>query len=592
VGRSRATDEIEADRMGFPAPAEARRLEGEEGTVGRTRRRGSALVGIAALTGGLFGTAGVVTFASLAGADTGDPVSITLGPDSTPDPMPVLFQGSVSDDESAPSPLQHVELDVIRDVSGGDPQVVDSVTTDSGGSFSLTSNLSANNSYALRQKVPPGWSQAPYASGGGTSLTLPAGSSIVENGPPGNGPTGVGQVEFPGATSVTNNGSITVTGAAAGYTAASGLPVTVSNNGTIAADHPIAFGETTGSIGVGLAPVQLTDTLTNPAPIVTGNSLSTHSGQSAALDPASFTVARYWATSGPAPTASDFTATITWGDGTTSSGVVAGPDADGQFSVSAPHEYAAPGTYTGAVTVLDGATGDQTAGDFTSSVTTPVQPPTISKSFGTASIPLGGLTSLTFTVTNNGSGIVSGLGFTDALPTGLVVATPTNGLGGSCHGTVTALPGSSTVDWAGNGSTLQPGGSCTVSVNVMATSSGVKENSVAVTSDQGIGNTASASVTVRSCSSGQKAYLFTGTTRTAPPATIIGVFCVGKTGQATYQQGTVSGSGGVNVNGSSNNFIALGSNMNLGGGTSGPSSQFTEVQPLKATGTYTLTTTS
>ncbi len=61
---------------------------------------------------------------------------------------------------------------------------------------------------------------------------------------------------------------------------------------------------------------------------------------------------------------------------------------------------------------------------------------------------------------------------------------------------------------------------------------------------------------------------------------------------ATYQQGTVSGSGVVNINGSSNNFIALGPNMDLGGGTSEPTSQFTEVQPLKATGTYTLTKTS
>ena len=32
--------------------------------------------------------------------------------------------------------------------------------------------------------------------------------------------------------------------------------------------------------------------------------------------------------------------------------------------------------------------------------------------------------------------------------------------------------------------------------------------------------------------------------------------------------------------------------MNLGGGTSGPTSQFTEVLPLKSTGTYTLTKTS
>ncbi len=74
-------------------------------------------------------------------------------------------------------------------------------------------------------------------------------------------------------------------------------------------------------------------------------------------------------------------------------------------------------------------------------------------------------------------------------------------------------------------------------------------------------------------------------------ATILGVFCVTKTGQASYQQGVATGSGGLNINGSSNNFMALGSNMNLGGGTRGPTSQFTEVQPLKATGTYLLSST-
>ena len=97
------------------------------------------------------------------------------------------------------------------------------------------------------------------------------------------------------------------------------------------------------------------------------------------------------------------------------------------------------------------------------------------------------------------------------------------------------------------------------------------------------------SQTVVGCAAGHTSYLLTATTNHGP---IYGLFCVTKTGQATYQQGSASGSGGVNVNGSSNNFVALGSNMNVAGGTSGPTSQFTEVQPLKATGTYTLTKTS
>jgi hypothetical protein len=70
-------------------------------------------------------------------------------------------------------------------------------------------------------------------------------------------------------------------------------------------------------------------------------------------------------------------------------------------------------------------------------------PPTIVKSFGAASIPLNGSTSLSFTINNpNVSTTLTGVGFTGTLPAGLVVSTP-NGLTGSCGGgTVTATAGS------------------------------------------------------------------------------------------------------------------------------------------------------
>ena len=223
-----------------------------------------------------------------------------------------------------------------------------------------------------------------------------------------------------------------------------------------------------------------------------------------------------------------------------------------------------------------------------------VEPPTVVKFFGAASIPLGGQTSLSFTITNpNASTSLTGVGFTDSLPSGLVVATPSNGLSGSCGGgTIMAVPDSGSVNLSG--ATLAASGSCTFSMNVMAVASGPQLNITSpVTSNEGgNGNAATSSLGVIGCAKGDNAYLFTGTTKTLPPTTILGVFCVAKTGMATYQQGTASGSGGLNINGSSNNFIALGPKMNLGGGTSGPTSQFTEVLPIKATGTYTLTKTS
>ncbi len=83
------------------------------------------------------------------------------------------------------------------------------------------------------------------------------------------------------------------------------------------------------------------------------------------------------------------------GDGTPSTpGVVMGPDAQGNLSVSGFHTYSTGETLTRTVTVTDCVTNDQTVGAFTSAVANPVRPPTISKSFGSTSVSLGAQTSL------------------------------------------------------------------------------------------------------------------------------------------------------------------------------------------------------
>ena len=110
--------------------------------------------------------------------------------------------------------------------------------------------------------------------------------------------------------------------------------------------------------------------------------------------------------------------------------------------------------------------------------------------FGDASIPFGGSTTLTFTVTNpNPSavfdvrpaaiseffGTLSGIGFVDTLPAGLIVATP-NGLTGSCGGgTITATAGSGSITLAD--AALAAGASCTFALNVTGVASGIQENS-------------------------------------------------------------------------------------------------------------------
>ena len=126
----------------------------------------------------------------------------------------------------------------------------------------------------------------------------------------------------------------------------------------------------------------------------------------------------------------------------------------------------------------------------------PTVPPVISKTFGASLIPLGGTTSLSFTITNpNAATPLTGVGFTDNLPSGLLVGTP-NGLTGSCGGgTITATAGTGVVSLTG--ATLAGGASCTFSVTVVGITPGVKANMTdAVTSNVGPGNSASATLTV------------------------------------------------------------------------------------------------
>jgi len=122
-------------------------------------------------------------------------------------------------------------------------------------------------------------------------------------------------------------------------------------------------------------------------------------------------------------------------------------------------------------------------------------PPTIAMAFGAPTLGLGNSTSLTFTIANpNVASSLSGIGFGDTLPSGLMVATP-NGLSGTCGGgTITTGPTSATLA----GATLAASTSCTFSVDITAISPGVQVNTTGnVTSTEGgAGGTATDSITV------------------------------------------------------------------------------------------------
>jgi PKD repeat protein len=234
----------------------------------------------------------------------------------------------------------------------------------------------------------------------------------------------------------------------------------------------------------GTATVTEADVLTPGAPV----NFSTVVGT-----PFTGTVATFTDTDTVSPVG-DFAAVINWGDASTSAGTVTG--GGGSFTVSGTHTYTTAGNFSVTVTLTDDPPGTATA-TVTSTAHVATAPPTLSKAFGAGSIFTNSTTTLTFTLSNPNSGAsLTGVGFTDTLPAGLLVATP-NGLTGSCGGgTITAVAGSSSVSLTG--ATLPASGSCTFAVNVTATTVGTKDNTTgAVTSNQsGPGSSAAASVTV------------------------------------------------------------------------------------------------
>jgi len=130
---------------------------------------------------------------------------------------------------------------------------------------------------------------------------------------------------------------------------------------------------------------------------------------------------------------------------------------------------AATGSLTNTVTVTAANDTNAANNSATDTDTIQAQTPTLTKAFSSNVINGGGTTTLIFTVTNpatnNPAQVV---GFTDNLPSGLMVAAAPN-IGGTCTGgTVTAAAGATTITVAGKtvaGSTGTPV-TCTVTVDV------------------------------------------------------------------------------------------------------------------------------
>lgn len=112
--------------------------------------------------------------------------------------------------------------------------------------------------------------------------------------------------------------------------------------------------------------------------------------------------------------------------------------------------------------------------------------PQLDKAFSPASVPTGGASTLTLTVTNtNELAEKAGWSFTDSLPAGLVVRSPAN-IGGTCSATVSAPVGSSAVV-VSNGRLNAGQASCTITLDVTSNTVGTYSNCAAnITAHLGI----------------------------------------------------------------------------------------------------------
>jgi hypothetical protein len=143
------------------------------------------------------------------------------------------------------------------------------------------------------------------------------------------------------------------------------------------------------------------------------------------------------------------------------------------------------------ITSIEGGTGSAASASVT---VIGLQPPTMTMTFDPTVIALNGAAKLTFTITNPSANNapLTGLAFTDNLPSGLVVASPpnvTNTTGGSVSGTA------GTINLTGG--TLAPNSTATITVTVTSGTAGTYNNAATVTStESGPGTAATASLTV------------------------------------------------------------------------------------------------
>jgi uncharacterized repeat protein (TIGR01451 family) len=155
------------------------------------------------------------------------------------------------------------------------------------------------------------------------------------------------------------------------------------------------------------------------------------------------------------------------------------------------------GSAEGNYTNVTGFVSTNETGATTSYATAPlsvVAPPSLGKAFSPLSVLTGQTSTLSFSISNpNQSNSLSGIAFSDSLPTGITVAT--SGPTSVCGGTLSTTAPSSVSFLGGS---LAANGTCNFSVPVTGSTSGTKLNTTSVinSTEGGSGNAASATLVV------------------------------------------------------------------------------------------------
>jgi serine protease len=321
---------------------------------------------------------------------------------------------------------------------------------------------------------------ASYAWSASGSLTITSGANSSQASVTGSGTLVLTVTDSQGAT---DTATITVGATSATSTA----PSTAGNNACTSA---VSFTPVAPTVTEAFVPATVGPTVASTLTITLNNSNAFALTQSDLIDtlPSSLSVA------GNGATTCTGTAVSLAANGTSIALTGAVIPAKGTCTVTVPVSSTAGGSYANNIAAnaltTGPAGGNIATATATLTVTAPVAP-TITETFAPASVSTNAKSTLTISLSNSNAYPLTQVALTDALPSGLSVAT-SPAVTNTCNGSVSAATGSAALA----SGTIPASGSCTITVSVSSGTAGTYTNTIAasaLTSAQQASNTAAAS---------------------------------------------------------------------------------------------------